>query len=65
MEFPWQHSRLRMLHCYCSSLGHCCGDNQSLALELSHAENVAKKEKKKKKKAKEEKKKKKKRKIKT
>ena len=37
------HGKWRMWHCYCSGLGCCCGTVASLAWELPHATDVAKK----------------------
>ena len=37
---PLWHSRLRIWHCHCSGLGHCCGIG-SLAWEFPHAIGVA------------------------
>ena len=55
---PWWPSQLKMRCCLCSSLSHCCGAFQFLALEFSHATDIKEKkeeeeEKKRKKKKKE------------
>ena len=41
------HCRLRIQHCHCSGVGHCCGSGSVPSLGISHAAGAAKKKKKK------------------
>ena len=42
----WWYSGLRICHCYCSALSHCCGTGSIHGLRISHAVGTDKKKKK-------------------